>query len=691
MLETAVNEPDRPPRAPRLATASDAASRGLFGAGPCDETVAFSGSHREAQVFLERAGTVFPEGGERARVFEAGCALAVVLYDRNRFEEARALLAELQALEADGTLPDRLELRRLEGRFARREGRAEEARARFQAILDQPAAGDSRLSELRAWAAFELGKLELSGERLHRAAARFDEVLEHGPEDPVSDRLLVLARLERALVAIYLGERQLAGTLIGEAAGLVDPSQERDEISLAHVTGVFHFWRGDHPAATVQFLRGLEAASAVQRSGPWAQAFNGYLAATLRRQGATDAALELHERVHFEHPVAVAAGLLQWGLTLVAAGRSQEAREKLGAARVALGEDLLPCTRAAIHMALAVIARRRGEPQEALTNIEAAAALIESGPYYYALVQWPELASEVLDLLIAAGRHDIVTRVESLFPEDVGRIRSEGGPGPVSASASARAWPLVIRCLGRIEVVVGSDPVLRWPRKKVKVLLGALLLAEKGIGRHRLEEIVFPESGGDVSSYLDILVSALRRLLEPGLGHRQPSRYLQVRDQYYCFEASGAWIDIFEFEQLHRRATAALRSDRELEAIATLERAIALYRGDLLGDEECLDAFIFPRQRYRLMAIEILERLAEHYLGGSDPEKGRAFAERLLGIEPVHEEAHRHLMRFYGRSGRLELVAAQFNLCRQSLESEIEAEPSEETVALYHRLMTGTD
>ena len=63
--------------------------------------------------------------------------------------------------------------------------------------------------------------------------------------------------------------------------------------------------------------------------------------------------------------------------------------------------------------------------------------------------------------------------------------------------------------------------------------------------------------------------------------------------------------------------------------------------------------------------------------------------QRAVVEDPMHEVAHRSLMRLFACSGRQQQALAQFQLLRDTLQRELAAEPDPETRALYRELLAG--
>jgi len=125
-----------------------------------------------------------------------------------------------------------------------------------------------------------------------------------------------------------------------------------------------------------------------------------------------------------------------------------------------------------------------------------------------------------------------------------------------------------------------------------------------------------------------------------------------------------------------------------------LERATALYRGDLLegldvGDEAFERWLSAERERLRELAIEVLAKLFRRQYTGGAAEAAMQTARRLLALDPLQEIAHRALMRLLVQSGRREAALRQYAVFSSLLRRELHLEPDPETRRLYEDISSG--
>jgi tetratricopeptide (TPR) repeat protein len=80
---------------------------------------------------------------------------------------------------------------------------------------------------------------------------------------------------------------------------------------------------------------------------------------------------------------------------------------------------------------------------------------------------------------------------------------------------------------------------------------------------------------------------------------------------------------------------------------------------------------------------DALRRLAQFYGERDNIEIALAHAKRWLALDPLHEPAHRMLMRLYATSGQRTAAMRQYQHCVELLDTELATPPEEETNQLY--------
>ncbi len=234
-----------------------------------------------------------------------------------------------------------------------------------------------------------------------------------------------------------------------------------------------------------------------------------------------------------------------------------------------------------------------------------------------------------------------------------------------TSSATADTPRLRFYLLGRFRVESEIGPI-HLPRRKVESLLAYLLLHPETHPREKLAALFWGDSpDAEARHSLRTALATLRQDLGTDL-------LLADRDTVQLNPAYPLWSDVHEFEQ---------RSNAEA-SLSNLRALISLYQGDLLAD--FYDDWLTPeREQYRSRYLEALLRLTQEMRSRHDYEQAIEFARQVLRADPSNERAHQHLMFCLAASGDRSAALAQYESCRQVLQTDLSVEPLPETTALY--------
>ena len=120
---------------------------------------------------------------------------------------------------------------------------------------------------------------------------------------------------------------------------------------------------------------------------------------------------------------------------------------------------------------------------------------------------------------------------------------------------------------------------------------------------------------------------------------------------------------------------------------------MSLYRGDFLQGFQIKDSDEFEywlaaeQERLREKAVAALRMLIDGYLERGEHRAGIQYAQRLVAIDPLSEDAHQKLMRLYSLSGRRSRALAQYEDLASVLRRELDVDPMPETMALQQRIL----
>ncbi|MBI1743069.1 AAA family ATPase [Candidatus Acetothermia bacterium] len=240
---------------------------------------------------------------------------------------------------------------------------------------------------------------------------------------------------------------------------------------------------------------------------------------------------------------------------------------------------------------------------------------------------------------------------------------------------------LHIHLLGEFQLRNAQGKLLGLNTRKTQWLLAYLLLHPGPHQRERLAGLFWPDSEQlKADSSLRQAVHSLRSILEPDNALRHAYLFME-RGILQCNNQGAYCLDTAEFERLLKESE-KLDGDKKAEA---LQKAIALYRGDLLEgcyEDWCLEARDYFRERY----LEALQQLVAHHAERKEFSPAIGYAKQLLVKSPLQEETHRELMYLYYALGDRNAALQQYHECERILKSELNIEPLPETKALYHKI-----
>jgi DNA-binding SARP family transcriptional activator len=249
---------------------------------------------------------------------------------------------------------------------------------------------------------------------------------------------------------------------------------------------------------------------------------------------------------------------------------------------------------------------------------------------------------------------------------------------------------LKVALLGPPRVEVAGAP-LRVDTRKAVALLAYLASTGRRHGRDQLAALLWPDADDAHAR------AALRRTLS-ALNHALGAAARVGGDRAGLELVAPAMdLDVRRFRQLVAFCDAHGHGPEQAcgACAGPLEAAVALHRGDFLAGFVLRDAPEF--EDWQLAEVEALRREqagALQRLVDADAVLGRwqaaiAGAERWLGLDSLHEPAHRQLMRLYAWSGQRGAAMRQYRACVRVLDEELGVPPLEETTALYQAVMEG--
>ncbi len=242
---------------------------------------------------------------------------------------------------------------------------------------------------------------------------------------------------------------------------------------------------------------------------------------------------------------------------------------------------------------------------------------------------------------------------------------------------------LSISLLGGFSIKQDQAPVPEVNTPRLQSLVAYLLLhRDAPQSRAHIAFLFWPDTS-EVQARTN-----LRNLLHH-LRHALPDAdsYLDVSVQTLEWRREASFsLDVADFGA----ALAQARKAREIgDAPGTreaLERAVALYKGDLLPS--CYDDWILPiREALGQEYLDALEELAGKLEEQGDYPAAVRVAQRLLRNDPLREAVYRRLIRLHASHGDRAAALRVYHTCTTILQRELGVEPGEATREAYEQVL----
>jgi len=191
-------------------------------------------------------------------------------------------------------------------------------------------------------------------------------------------------------------------------------------------------------------------------------------------------------------------------------------------------------------------------------------------------------------------------------------------------------------------------------------------------------------------SCLNSALWRLRQALEPEAIPADDSFLLTTSTDVGFNWHSSFWLDVAAFEGQVNRALAVPVQAMTATHARQLEDGLQLYTAELL-EGHYDDWALHERERLRRLYLNGLAHLMYYYKHQGAYPAGLACGQRILDQDPLREEIHRDMMRFYAGSGQRTLALRQYETCRKALAVELSISPMAETQQLYAQVVQEAD
>ncbi|MBW6472326.1 MAG: hypothetical protein K0B14_04305 [Anaerolineaceae bacterium] len=222
---------------------------------------------------------------------------------------------------------------------------------------------------------------------------------------------------------------------------------------------------------------------------------------------------------------------------------------------------------------------------------------------------------------------------------------------------------------------------------KARDLLKLLALApNQRLHREEVLDLLWPEQSPQQAAHN---LSQTLYVLRPKLSVLNPEFGLCFEDECLVFKTSGGIsTDVNDFERAARSVLGY--TGRITTQIATnCHEVIKKYTGDLLPEDGPSDLFYQRREQLRQMNLDLLLLFAHYNQELKDYLAAIDALQRVIAVDPAHEEAHLRLMRAYALNGQRQAALRQYQILTEALRHELDVEPSPESTSLRDRILNG--
>lgn len=228
-------------------------------------------------------------------------------------------------------------------------------------------------------------------------------------------------------------------------------------------------------------------------------------------------------------------------------------------------------------------------------------------------------------------------------------------------------------------------------RRKALALAAFLALAERPQSRDVVASLLWPDQ--DEAHARSSLRSTLRALTTV-----VPVEWIQADRATLNLHQEVVGVDVSAFIKLLSRSyTHTHNPDIVCEECVTLYReALDLYQADFLagyhldGNAEFENWQRTQQDWLRRELGDIQRRLSQYYTETQLYDQAIKHAHQWLGLDELHEPAHRQLMRLYATTGQRAEALRQYKQCVEILDTELATPPEAETTQLYQMIQQNT-
>jgi predicted ATPase/DNA-binding SARP family transcriptional activator len=399
-----------------------------------------------------------------------------------------------------------------------------------------------------------------------------------------------------------------------------------------------------------------------------------------------------------DHHTSIAHSLTMLGYTGIAESKFDEAQSRFVDA-VRRHRDLFDVWGLSLDLdGLAIVAISKGDAEygvallagvEAMRERTGMALPVMAAGWHEASIDTAKRAlSSRYDGVYSAGAAlSLNDLIERALEFDADRKATSGqhtayAPPVAPTPAVNETTGLEVEALGPLKVTIDGRVLdaAEWGSARSRELLVFLLVNPDGATKEQVGHALWPDSSpAQLRNNFHVTLHRLRKTL----GNAE--WIVTTNDRYAVDAAVLRKFDATMFEGAVQSARRALKR-KEAGAVAGLERALAIYRGEFLDGEPVGDWHLETRDHLQNLAMEGLMALGAAQVEEDRHARAVETYRLVLARDELHEEALRALMAAHAAMGDRTLALRAYQRFAERLKRELESEPSRETRALFERL-----
>jgi len=259
-------------------------------------------------------------------------------------------------------------------------------------------------------------------------------------------------------------------------------------------------------------------------------------------------------------------------------------------------------------------------------------------------------------------------------------------------------WPVKIHTLGKFEIVLNGTPAQfsgKEQRKPLQMLKLLVALGGRQVNEEQITDLLWPDADGDQAhSAFSTTLSRLRRLIGC-------DKAIEIHGGKASLDPRYCWVDVWAFEDIFGQVIQMLegmgetgrRESRESENIIQLaERAIRMYGGKFLPDEENQSWVLPLRERLKKRFFRLITRFGKHLESIDELEKAAEYYQLTMELDEIaDEELYQRLMICHHRLNQPVRAYEVYRRCSNTLAASLGLKPSPMTENIYKNLLIGME